>query len=96
MTLLAYLYMFYYPISVVAFPQWVFPDTVRVSRAGMDFPKGDCLGICAGARMLVKVTLGCLFILVHVSFIHENCFNPYLEDSSSNLDFYPWNIPRFK
>ena len=63
---------------------------------GMDFPKGDCLGFCAGARMLVKATLGCLFIYVHASFIHKNYFNPHLEDSSSKLDFYLWNIPRSK
>ena len=75
----------------------------------MDFPKGDYqgnyLGFRAGTRILVKATLGCLFVHVSVSFIHETYLNPHLEDSSSNLTFSlgdstfqarHWTIPRFR
>ena len=90
------------PSSVAAFPQVSFVKKLQESSVlGIDLPQSencqdDCLGFRFDTRVLVKVTLGCRFIHVLASFIYKIYFNHHLEDSSSNLNFYPWNIPRFR
>ena len=58
--------------------------TIGVSHA-ICVCRDDCLGFDVGARMPMKAILGCLFIHVFASLIHEIYLNPHLEDSSSNV-----------